>query len=120
MCATLRVQNQTFFKTVYSESRARAPVQRAADGRSTIKVYRGDTLYSLARRYRTSVGELASANGLFAPYALTAGQTLGIARNSNSTRASAQRAESGAEASAAGACACGAPQRDALPYFRKQ
>ena len=75
-CAQPYESKPNFFQDGYSESRARAPAQRAADGRSTIKVYRGDTLYSLARRYRTSVGELASANGLFAPYALTAGQTL--------------------------------------------
>lgn len=43
---------------------------------SVIQVQRGDTLYSLARRYDVSVKELAEANNLKPPYALKVGQML--------------------------------------------
>ncbi|MCP5432099.1 MAG: M23 family metallopeptidase [Alphaproteobacteria bacterium] len=43
-----------------------------------VKVAAGDTLWSLARRHDVALSTLASANGLTAPYALRAGQTLEI------------------------------------------
>ncbi|MBE6459580.1 MAG: M23 family metallopeptidase [Alphaproteobacteria bacterium] len=49
-----------------------------------IVVARGDTMYSLARKYNTTVDELASVNKLSAPYTLSVGQKLnlpGVARS---------------------------------------
>lgn len=45
---------------------------------STVVVSRGDTLYSLARRYGMSVDEMAKINNLTAPYNLAVGQKLKI------------------------------------------
>jgi len=43
-----------------------------------ITVSRGDTLYSLAKKYDTSVDELAKMNNLSAPFALSVGQKLTV------------------------------------------
>ena len=43
-----------------------------------IVVARGDTMYSLARKYNTTVDELASVNKLSAPYTLSVGQKLNL------------------------------------------
>jgi LysM repeat protein/uncharacterized protein YgiM (DUF1202 family) len=43
---------------------------------NTITVQRGDTLYSIARRYNHSVAELAAWNDLQPPYLLSVGETL--------------------------------------------
>ena len=48
----------------------------AAPAPDTITVARGDTLYSLAKKYGTTVDELAARNHLAAPYALRVGQKL--------------------------------------------
>ncbi|MDL2296303.1 LysM peptidoglycan-binding domain-containing M23 family metallopeptidase [Lachnospiraceae bacterium OttesenSCG-928-E19] len=45
---------------------------------STVVVARGDTLYSLSRRYRMSVDEMAELNNLNAPYNLAVGQKLKV------------------------------------------
>ncbi len=44
------------------------------------RVQRGETLYSISRRYGTSVAELASSNGLADPTALRSGVTLRVPR----------------------------------------
>lgn len=41
-----------------------------------ITVARGDTLYSIAKKYNTSVGEIARANNLSQPYNLSVGQKI--------------------------------------------
>lgn len=43
-----------------------------------IVVARGDTMYSLARKYNTTIDELAAANNLSAPYNLAVGQKLNV------------------------------------------
>ena len=43
-----------------------------------IVVVRGDTMYSLARKYNTTVEELAATNKLTAPYTLSVGQRLSV------------------------------------------
>jgi murein DD-endopeptidase MepM/ murein hydrolase activator NlpD len=59
----------------YDESRADRP--SAVKGR-TIIVEPGQTLYSIARAHGMRVADLASANGLRAPYDLQAGQRLKV------------------------------------------
>lgn len=44
----------------------------------TITVARGDTLYSLSRRYEIPVNDLAVMNGLSAPFALNVGQKIRV------------------------------------------
>ena len=56
---------------------------------STYTVSRGDTLYSIAWRYRTTVSALARANRLRPPYTIYPGQTL---RLTKATRRSATAA----------------------------
>ncbi|HSV30180.1 MAG TPA: LysM peptidoglycan-binding domain-containing M23 family metallopeptidase, partial [Candidatus Omnitrophota bacterium] len=57
-----------------------APVTRAqaSDARcaGTVRVYPGDTVFSLARRCNVSVREVIEANDLKPPYVLTSGQVL--------------------------------------------
>lgn len=65
-----------FFRDGYATHSERAKSNSAKNGRATIVVKRGDTLYSLARRNDTSVNELASLNRLRRPYALAIGQQL--------------------------------------------
>ena len=50
----------------------------AGDGKldAIYAVRKGDTLYSLSRRFEVPVGALAEANGLAAPYALSLGQSI--------------------------------------------
>ncbi|MFW6412537.1 MAG: LysM peptidoglycan-binding domain-containing protein, partial [Oceanicaulis sp.] len=66
-----------------------APIQRGAPGSATcsgpVTVARGDTLYAIARRCGVTVDAMAEANGLRAPYALTAGQRLDLPRPSTYT-----------------------------------
>ena len=45
---------------------------------TTVTVARGDTLYSLAKKYDTSVDELAKMNNLSAPFALSVGQKIKV------------------------------------------
>jgi LysM repeat protein len=55
-----------------------APTTAPAAGEITYVVQRGDTLYSIARRYSTTVEAIASANGIANPGLIRAGQTLKI------------------------------------------
>jgi LysM repeat protein len=55
----------------------------------THRVVKGDTLFSLARRYHVSVQELMSWNQLNSPSALKVGQVLRIHSSSGSVRSSA-------------------------------
>ena len=61
-------------------SGARAPVEdRYGKGSPTSPLYtvqRGDTLYSIAFRYRMDYRKVAAANGITAPYIILVGQTL--------------------------------------------
>lgn len=52
---------------------------------ATATVVRGDTLYSIARKYDMSVDELARLNNLSAPYSLTPGQKLKVGAVSGRT-----------------------------------
>ena len=54
-----------------AKSDVRVPVK-------TITVAKGDTLYSLSRKYQIPVNDLAVMNGIGAPFALTVGQTLRV------------------------------------------
>ena len=54
-------------------------------GNKVHTVSRGETLYSIARRYQLSVGQLAKANGLASPYILHVGQRLSLSRGSSKT-----------------------------------
>ena len=45
---------------------------------STVVVARGDTLYAIARRHRTSVDRIAEANAIPRPYRITVGQRLAM------------------------------------------
>lgn len=58
-----------------------ATVQKTKDVRvplKTVTVAKGDTLYSLSRRYEIPVNDLAVMNGLSAPFALNVGQKLRV------------------------------------------
>ena len=61
-------------------SDARAPVEdrhaRAAPAGDSYTVQRGDTLYSIAFRYRLDFRRLAAANGIPAPYTIYPGQRI--------------------------------------------
>ena len=46
----------------------------------TVTVARGDTLYSLSKKYNTTVADLAAANNIVAPYNLRIGQKLKLSR----------------------------------------
>ena len=52
--------------------------ESVATKQSEIIVARGDTMYSLARKYDTTVEDLASANKLSSPYTLSVGQILSL------------------------------------------
>lgn len=55
----------------------------AAASGTEITVAAGDTLYSLAKQYNTSVDQLARANNLDAPYTLSVGQKLIVPNNAS-------------------------------------
>lgn len=76
-CAAPRGPAEVELRTGSAGARADAPVRTGACG-PTVLVARGDTLFSIARRCGRTVSEIAAANGLAAPYALNAGQTLRI------------------------------------------
>ncbi len=72
--ATKRVAQKTEEKSTPKpapEKDVRVPLK-------TVTVARGDTLYSLSRRYEIPVNDLAVMNGLRAPFALTVGQKLRV------------------------------------------
>jgi len=54
------------------------PAASTMDTTSTYVVQPGDTLYSIARRFGTSVDALATLNGIAPPYTLRAGQVLRV------------------------------------------
>ena len=66
-------------------SRAPASPTPAATGATYYAVQRGDTLYSIARRYGCSVQELAAWNGLPPPYNINVGQSLLVSQQTKST-----------------------------------
>jgi LysM repeat protein len=57
---------------------APAPTTPPSTGATTYTVQRGDTLYSIARRYGTTVEAIAAANGIANPSRIRVGQTLRI------------------------------------------
>jgi LysM repeat protein len=57
---------------------APAPTTAPSSGTTTYTVQRGDTLYSIARRYGTTVEAIAAANGIANPSRIRVGQTLTI------------------------------------------
>lgn len=61
--------------TVASTPAATAPTTSSS---GTHVVAAGQTLYSIARQYGSSVAQIASVNGLIPPYTLSVGQTLSI------------------------------------------
>ena len=58
----------------YAPAAAKEPAPRA--GAATHTVAAGDTLYSISRRYGTTVGEMIALNGLSSAEAIHVGQTL--------------------------------------------
>lgn len=54
------------------------PTTPPSGGTTTYTVQRGDTLYSIARRYGTTVEAIAAANGIANPSRIRVGQTLTI------------------------------------------
>ncbi len=68
-------------KNAQEKSSAKSAPKKTTDVRvplKTVTVARGDTLYSLSRRYEIPVNDLAVMNGLRAPFALTVGQKLRV------------------------------------------
>ena len=56
------------------------PDSTTGDGRVSITVQPGDTLFGIGKRHGLPMSELARLNGLEAPYTIRVGQTLYIAR----------------------------------------
>ena len=65
-------------KTVEKSTPKPSPEKDVRVPLKTVTVARGDTLYSLSRRYEIPVNDLAVMNGLRAPFALSAGQKLRV------------------------------------------
>ena len=63
------------------QGRTVAPAARAAAPGGTYRVVKGDTLYSIAFRNGVDFRDLASWNGIAAPYTIWPGQTLKLAPN---------------------------------------
>ncbi|NNF77614.1 MAG: LysM peptidoglycan-binding domain-containing M23 family metallopeptidase, partial [Rhizobiales bacterium] len=59
------------------------PQGTVADGSGVVTVNRGDTLYSISRANNVHVKDLIAANGLQAPYHLSAGQRISLPRDTN-------------------------------------
>jgi murein DD-endopeptidase MepM/ murein hydrolase activator NlpD len=87
---------QQTYKPVYKQPTSRPKSYETADAgptvdvppvaqarSATVRVEPGMTLYSIARANQMSVGELAHANNLAAPYAVSVGQTVVIPGRSN-------------------------------------
>ena len=62
-----------------------APPPSTTGGEVTYVVQRGDTLYSIARRYGTTVQAIAVRNGIANPSLIRVGQTLTIPTSGTST-----------------------------------
>ncbi len=56
------------------------PANTTGDGRVSVTVQPGDTLFGIGKRYGLPMTELARLNGLEAPFTIRVGQTLYIAR----------------------------------------
>lgn len=67
---------------VFSPASASAAPPQAANGLCTYQVQRGDTLFSIATRYHTSVWNIMSINGLYS-FWIYAGSTLHVPCESN-------------------------------------
>lgn len=65
-------------KTVEKSTPKSTPEKDIRVPLKTVTVARGDTLYSLSRRYEIPVNDLAVMNGLRAPFALSVGQKLRV------------------------------------------
>ena len=68
-------------KVIKSEQPVKSEPKAPKDIRVPIKditVARGDTLYSISRKYSVPVNDLAVMNGLSAPFSLSVGQTLHV------------------------------------------
>lgn len=59
------------------------PQGTVADASGNVTVNRGDTLYSIARANNVHVKDLIAANGLQAPYHLSAGQRIALPRDTD-------------------------------------
>ena len=77
------------------------PMYGRDDDTRQIKVARGDTLYSVAKRYNTTVPDLAAMNSLAAPYALREGQMLRVPGTADVVVSAASAASAAPKASAA-------------------
>lgn len=64
-----------------TQGRTVAPAARAAAPGGTYRVVKGDTLYSIAFRNGVDFRDLASWNGIAAPYTIWPGQTLKLSAN---------------------------------------
>jgi membrane-bound lytic murein transglycosylase D len=75
-------------KTARSASTIAASAREDSKSRATIKVRKGDTLWSIARRFDVAVEELARWNGIRRPatHKLKAGHTLIVYPNTGSSR----------------------------------
>jgi murein DD-endopeptidase MepM/ murein hydrolase activator NlpD len=65
----------TYKKPAYAKTAAKAPAMQKS---GTVRVEQGMTLYSIAKANRLSVAQLASANGISAPYSVSTGRVLRI------------------------------------------
>lgn len=75
------VEQKPAAKPAEQKSATRATTEKTKDVRvavKTITVARGDTLYSLSRKYEIPVNDLAVMNNLRAPFALSVGQKLRV------------------------------------------
>ncbi len=77
--AIVAANNLTDAHAISAGQRLRIPANPTA-GAETYVVLAGDTLFSIARRFGTTVEELAALNGLAPPYALAVGQELIVSR----------------------------------------
>lgn len=68
-----------------------SPAARAAAPGGTYQVVKGDTLYSIAFRKGVDFRDLASWNGIAAPYTIWPGQTLKLSSSGAASAASASR-----------------------------
>lgn len=74
----LQKEEKNQFKHIVSQSKptpTTQPVKKETKPKK-VKVYKGDTLYSIAKKYNIKVYELAEYNKLEAPFTLKLGQTL--------------------------------------------
>lgn len=67
------------------------PMYGGASQETEITVARGDTLYSISRKYNMSVEEVAALNNLAAPYKLSVGQKLRVRAASGATTATSEK-----------------------------